>query len=194
MAPSTIFPPVSGASVTSPMSIIFSGSREPSKQAALRVNVWVADVNANTDGDANKRRNFQLQTGMLSSALEHAVPEQMFSTPTQPAQGVSAVKALQIAASEGQRTYHITPGNQAQVLPSLRLDRLAMTEITQALAAGKEVITHTDRITVSGWTGEGYVLLDPVTGAGAYKIAGGINGGFFIEWECGLSEGHRDSD
>lgn len=53
-----------------------------------------------------------------------------------------------------------------------------MTEITQALAMGKEVISHTDRISVPGWTGEGYVLFDPVTGDGAYKITGGSNGGF----------------
>lgn len=102
----------------------------------------------------------------------------MFSSPTQPAQGVSAVKALQIATSQGQRIYHITSQNQAQVLPQLRLDGLALNEINQALATGKEVITHTDRISVPGWTGEGYILFDPDTGSGAYKIAGGANGGF----------------
>lgn len=32
-------------------------------------------------------------------------------------------------------------------------------------------------ITVNGWTGAGYIITDPVTGAGAYKIAGGANGG-----------------
>lgn len=146
----------------------------------IGINVWVADVNADTDGNADKRKNFQLQTGVLSSALEHAVPEQMLGTPIQPVQGISAVKALQIAASQGQRIYHITPANQAQALPNLHLDGLAMQEITSALAAGKEVIAHTDRISVPGWTGEGYVLFDPVTGAGAYKITGGTNGGFLF--------------
>jgi hypothetical protein len=104
----------------------------------------------------------------------------MFSTPTQRADGISAVKALQIASSQGQRIYHITSQNQAQVLPNLRLDGLAMTEITTALAAGKEVIAHTDRISVPGWTGEGYILFDPVTGDGAYKITGGANGGYIV--------------
>src|SRR3989344_4011810 len=95
----------------------------------------------------------------------------------QPVQGFSAVKALQIAASQGQRIYHIKPQNQAQALPNLHLDGLAMQEITTALATGKEVIAHTDRISVPGWIGEGYILFDPVTGAGAYKITGGGNGG-----------------
>jgi hypothetical protein len=34
---------------------------------------------------------------------------------------------------------------------------------------------------VNSWTGSGYTILDPATGAGAYKIAGGSNGGF-LHW------------
>ncbi len=145
----------------------------------IAVNVRLGWVMESRDGDTTQRVGLNLQTGMLSSALEHAVPEQMFSTATQPAQGVSAVKALQIASAQGQRIYHITPQNQALALPNLHLDPLAMSEITQALATGKEVIVHTDRISVPGWTGEGYIILDPATGAGAYKITGGGNGGWY---------------
>jgi hypothetical protein len=143
----------------------------------ISVNVRLARVIESLDGDPVKHLPLHLQTGMVSSILESAVPEQMFSTSAQPAEGVSAAKALQIASSQGQRIYHITPSNQAQVLPNLHLDSLAMSEITQALATGREVIAHTDRISVSGWTGEGYILFDPVTGDGAYKITGGSNGG-----------------
>jgi hypothetical protein len=144
---------------------------------------WVIDA---LDGDVSKRPQLSLHTGIISSALEHVVPEQMFSTPTQPAQGVSAVKALQIAATQGQRIYHITPANQASVLPNLHLDGLALSEITQALATGKEVIVHTDRISIPGWTGEGYILFDPVTGDGAYKITGGSNGSFIVGFILGF--------
>jgi hypothetical protein len=136
---------------------------------------WVID---SLDGDAIKRPQLSLQTGMLSSALEHSVPEQLFSTPDEIAEGVSAAKALQLASQLGQRIYHVTSQNQAQTLPNLHLDSLAMNEITQALAVGKEVIAHTDQISISGWTGEGYILFDPITGDGAYKITGGNNGGF----------------
>jgi len=41
------------------------------------------------------------------------------------------------------------------------------------------VIVHTDPISVPGWQGAGYIIFDPQTGAGAWKIAGGANGGFF---------------
>jgi len=47
------------------------------------------------------------------------------------------------------------------------------------ITPGKEVITHTDPVTVPGWIGAGYIIQDPATGAGAYKINGGENGGFF---------------
>src|SRR5690606_24584946 len=49
-----------------------------------------------------------------------------------------------------------------------------------ALNAGKEVITHTDAVSVPGWTGAGYIINDPVKGDGAYKISGGGNGGSLI--------------
>ena len=54
-----------------------------------------------------------------------------------------------------------------------------MDEIRNALInAGKEVITHTDAVSVPGWSGAGYIITDSVTGEGAYKIAGGGNGSF----------------
>lgn len=33
-------------------------------------------------------------------------------------------------------------------------------------------------MSVPGWSGAGYIITDPVTGDGAYKISGGGNGGF----------------
>ncbi len=145
----------------------------------VAVNVWVADINATSDGTVDARKNIRLQIGMLSSALEHIVPEQILAaTTTADTHGISAVKALQLAASQGQRIYHVTAATQHSVLPNLHLDGLAMEEIIAALASGKEVFTHTDRISVPGWAGEGYIALDPVTGAGAYKITGGNNGGY----------------
>jgi hypothetical protein len=53
-----------------------------------------------------------------------------------------------------------------------------MAEINSALASGKEVTAHTDPLTIAGYRGSGYVISDPVTGEGAYKISGGKNGGF----------------
>ena len=131
--------------------------------------------------DPEQVKRLNLQTGMISSALEHAVPEQMFTTdPDNPADAVSAVKAIQKAAQQGQRIYQISQANSATALPNIHHDPETMGEITAALAVGKEVITHTDPIAVPGWRGAGYIILDPETGDGSYKIGGGINGGVLI--------------
>ena len=47
-----------------------------------------------------------------------------------------------------------------------------------AVAAGKEVTIHEKPLTISGWTGAGYTVIDQDTGAGGYLIEGGSNGGF----------------
>jgi hypothetical protein len=54
---------------------------------------------------------------------------------------------------------------------------LTRSDIRDAVAAGREVLVHTHPIQVPGWVGAGYIILDPATGAGAWKITGGANGG-----------------
>lgn len=143
------------------------------------VNVWGFDG----DGTASAKKqklDFILNAGLLSSGLEHSIPEQMFGSPENPVEGISAVKAIGIANAAGQRIFHITPANQSQVLPQINHDALVMGEIRAALTAGREVITHTDAVSVPGWSGAGYIMYDPVTGDGAYKIGGGANGAFLL--------------
>jgi hypothetical protein len=140
---------------------------------------WIK-VSATDDGNADKLKQFNLQTGLLSSALEHAVPEQIFVNEQNPGEAISAVKALQKANAAGQRIYHITQANQATILTNIHHHPDTMAEIKNALNAGKEVITHTDAVSVPGWTGAGYIINDPVKGDGAYKISGGGNGGSLI--------------
>jgi len=132
-----------------------------------------------TDGiDPEVTARFNQQIGLLSSALEHATPEQMFSTDEQPADAISAVKALSKANAEGQRIYELTPDNMVETLPNLNLAIETEAEIQTALNAGLTVIAHTDNVSVPGWMGAGYIIFDPETGGGAYKISGGANGGF----------------
>ena len=130
------------------------------------------------DTAAEDKKNYLLQIGILSSALEHAVPEQLFSAdPTNPPDAISAVKALSKANTQGQRIYHITQANQGAALSNINHDQNIVDEIRNALNVGKEVITHTDAVSVPGWSGAGYIIFDPQTGDGAYKIGGGQNGG-----------------
>lgn len=128
--------------------------------------------------EQNPERQKQLmkQMGMRLSAMEHLVPEQMFSTEESPAYGVSAVKAIQLAAAEGQKIYTITQANVNAALSAINLNSATEQEIRNAVYAGKEVTTHTHRINYQGMITAGYTILDPETGAGAYKIASGEDG------------------
>ena len=124
------------------------------------------------------RATLNTQIGALTSALEHGIPEQQFSTDDEPAEGISAAKALAIANARGQRIYTIDRSNRDEALAALRLSSNTVSEIRQAVNAGRVVTTHTDPVTVPGWQGAGYVVLDPETGSGAWLIEGGLNGGF----------------
>jgi len=146
----------------------------------VALNIPIAGVQV-TDGlDREEIARFNQQIGLLSSALEHATPEQMFSTDEQPADAISAVKALSKANAEGQRIYELTPDNMVETLPNLNLAIETEAEIQTALNAGLTVIAHTDNVSVPGWMGAGYIIFDPETGGGAYKISGGLSGGIII--------------
>lgn len=89
----------------------------------------------------------------------------------------SAVKALQKASEQGERIYQIDGMNQSQVLPQLNLDPETENDIAQALNVGLEVIAHENPVSVPGYSGAGYIIFDPQTGDGAYRISGGANSG-----------------
>jgi len=63
------------------------------------------------------------------------------------------------------------------VLPLLGMGVETKNDIRAAINAGKIVTAHQSAITVGTWSGFGYTVIDPVTGAGAYMISGGTNGG-----------------
>ncbi|QEI11603.1 hypothetical protein [Cellvibrio japonicus] len=121
---------------------------------------------------------FNQRIGARMSAMEHLVPEQMFSTETDKAQGISAVKALAIASQQGQKIWTINKTNLNLALSRVNLGADAENDIRNAVNAGKIATAHENRINFNGWVGEGYILMDPKTGAGAYMISGGGNGGF----------------
>ena len=55
-----------------------------------------------------------------------------------------------------------------------------ISEIRNSAAAGLEITAHEQPVNFYGSSQVGYVILDPATGAGAYKIGGGENGGDII--------------
>ena len=135
--------------------------------------------------------------GQYASAMEHAAPEAFWVDKTKCshtdengriqnptlnpcAEAISAVKAIAIAQSEGQKIYTINKANAQTALAKLPIGGEVGSEIRNAVNAGKEVTVHEKSINKHGWKGFGYIVIDPETGAGAYLIEGSGNGGIFL--------------
>ena len=117
---------------------------------------------------------------VLAVCRQLTVPEQMFSIEDNKPQGIPAVKALAIASQQGQKIWTIDKNNLSLALSRINLGADAELDIRNAVNAGKIATAHETRINFNGWIGEGYTLVDPNTGAGAYMISGGGNGGTLI--------------
>ena len=148
-----------------------------------------SDVAQNADNAAVA--DFRRAVGGQYSAHEHLIPEKLFTDPSNPAgpQAVSAVKALALAAGQGQRIYSLNAQNQAvhaSAISQLAIDPAVKEEIANALAAGKSVTVHQASLSFAGFHGVGYIITDPETGAGAYKISDGANGAKMVLAFVGL--------
>ena len=137
----------------------------------------LAVQNAAKDNSRDTVLGFMQVIGFRSSAMEHIVPEQIFSSENVPVQGISAVKALAIASEQGQRIWTITQDNLNEALISINLNSDVETEIRNAVLAGKVATAHEQLVNFVGGANIGYLIIDPQTGAGAYLISGGQSGG-----------------
>ncbi|WP_152411755.1 hypothetical protein [Moraxella macacae] len=132
----------------------------------------------NKDNDNKKVIAYNQAMGMLQSLNENAVPEMLMNTKDEKnVEGVSAVKAIRLAMQQGQVLYTINKDNYAKILPKLNHDSETMNDIRNAVNADKVVTIHASAITHLKWHGTGYIITDTATGAGAYMISGGFNGG-----------------
>ena len=93
---------------------------------------------------------------------------------------------VRTGAYKGQRIYTINAQNAATALPALPIGGTVGQEVRAAVQAGKEVTIHESPITAHGWTGYGYTITDPDTGAGAYLIEGRGNGSIFLSFIIGI--------
>jgi len=134
------------------------------------------------DGNADSVIDYMLSSGMTSSALEHSLPEELFSTPDSPAQGVSTIKAMKIANDQGIPIYTVNQANIDTILPQLQIGSEVKSDIQNAVNAGKVVTVPKSNISYNGWIGCGYIITNPKTGAGAYMISGGSNGAVLMTY------------
>ncbi len=124
------------------------------------------------DGDRSfRRQTFELLVSQ-GSFLEGQIFEQVLEQ-----RGVSAVAALTESKRRGQTLTRVDAGNVSTVLDQVDLDSSVEHEVEAAVARGRIAWVAENEITVDRWTGTGYVLEDPETGAAGYLISGGLAGG-----------------
>ncbi len=123
------------------------------------------------DGDANKELAYMDVHGLVGSYYEHDIYEKIDAFLS-----VSAVKALQTAATSGIPIQHINAANISQILPTLQVSSDIKTDVQNAVNAGKNVTISQTNVQINDWSGAGYIIKDTLTGAGAYMISGGLAG------------------
>lgn len=86
------------------------------------------------------------------------------------------VKAIQLAAAEGQKIWTITQGSLDQALASIELSDEVETDIHNSINTGKEVTAHERPVNFFGSQSSGYIVLDLYSGA----VAAGVISGFIV--------------
>lgn len=126
-------------------------------------------------GDHAKVVAFMKQAGVQGSYLEGAVFDQLENRPA--SKGISAIHLIGDAVGQDIPVYRITSANSAAVLPLLQVSSAVKSDIQSAVSHGKTVIVPESDIDTGPWSGVGYIVQDESTGAGAYLISGGADGG-----------------
>ena len=127
------------------------------------------------DGNLARTKPFMQLEGNQNSFLEHSVTEGVYQT-----DAISAVKAIQLAHDQSIPVHTVSQSNSATILPTLQLDPAVKTEISNAVNAGRIVITPERSLTLFDWAGVGYIIQHPTNGEGAYRISGGFGGAAMV--------------
>ncbi|HYS55907.1 MAG TPA: DUF6531 domain-containing protein, partial [Thermoanaerobaculia bacterium] len=122
--------------------------------------------------DISRRGEVLSLAGIESSYREGAIWEEAESQ-----QGISAAKALLLARIAGQQLLTVNSANVDSVLAAANLSSDVENEIRGAIAQGRIAKLAPNPITLNRWSGTGYFLEDPLTGAATYPISGGFAGG-----------------
>lgn len=161
---------------SSPLSVLYRFGI-PSQGFYLRRNIDIKlsqTAVAGTNPDTVKE--FVGFAGILGSYLESSIQEQVFHN--WQGTGLSTIQSLLDANSQKIPIYTLTAANAPTRLSRLQLSSDVLADIGTVLATGYEVIVP-ERMPakIVGVAGIGYQIRDPKTGAAAYRIWDGSNGG-----------------
>ena len=117
-----------------------------------------------------------LSSGMAMSQLEGEILRDLLGDLAQGAPAVSTMTVLRRASEEGIPIHRIDGRNISAVLPLLEQSDAVIAEIRAAVGANMTVIIPAAEVMMGSWSGTGYIVVDPETMNGLYRISGGLNG------------------
>ncbi|HEC11968.1 MAG TPA: hypothetical protein ENI80_01755 [Acidiferrobacteraceae bacterium] len=114
--------------------------------------------------------------GILQSYLEGSILEQVIFN--WQGTGLSAAQVMLDSNQQNIKIYTVNASNASQIISRLQISNEIVSDINSALQQGFEVIVS-EKIPVKavGRSGIGYIITDPKTGSGAYRISSGLDGG-----------------
>ena len=127
---------------------------------------------ASINGKKEDEIHFMKTSGMLSSLCESLVWEELTGV-----ESVSTMTVLQTASSQGNQLLVINENNFEEMSGRVQASSAALADVEKAVRSGKEVTIPEKEVTMGEWVGTGYILMDPATGVGVYRISGGLTEG-----------------
>ena len=121
--------------------------------------------------DYNPVRDFMLYSGFVGSYLESFVLEETVGV-----FAVSTMEVFKVALSRGMELVKIDSQNSDE-LEKIKADDKTLSEMKNAVKAGRTIIVPREEMCYYGWKGTAYIALDTSTGEGAYMISGSMCGG-----------------
>jgi hypothetical protein len=86
------------------------------------------------------------------------------------------MRLLQLANQQLIPIYALNQTNLAANIGILQHSAQVLSDVQNAVGAGLEVVIPATAQTNGTWSGSGYIMLDPQTGAADYRISGGVSG------------------
>lgn len=90
---------------------------------------------------------------------------------------MSTISILAKAQEENIDILLISSANLDTEIEKLNTDDTTKQTVINAVNSGKTVTIPAKNVAMNDWYGTGYIVTNPETGAGAYMISGGLNGG-----------------
>ncbi len=156
---------------SSPSVAVFGYTFETTYSASVPVNIDPSfariDVARNVlslQGDREVERAFALLAGGISSSWESTAFDLNYDT-----MGISTVDAFEAAVSQGVRIHRVNPIN-VESLDQLSLPANVKESIRASVGQGYEVFVPERQLNIGNWTGLGWLVVDPATGASAWMI------------------------